>query len=292
MDQAQNLRNVIKLKNQNNKQRARVITVTSGKGGVGKSNVTVNLAVQLHKLGQKVVIFDADFGLANVEVMFGAIPQYNLSDLLYRGKRLSDILTQGPEGVKFISGGSGISGVNNLNVGQVQYLVKCMEELDGMADIVLIDTGAGISDCVLEFVLNSPESVIVTTPDPSSLTDSYSLIKALYRSPGFVKNQTMISVLSNKVSSAEEGKRVYDKLNSVVSQFLQENLNYIGAIPQDAMLEKAVRQQKPVSLSAPSSKSAKAFSNIASNILNHGQDLAPTRKGFSELLSNFLNQKS
>lgn len=292
MDQAQNLRNVIKLKNQNNKQRARVIAVTSGKGGVGKSNVTVNLAVQLHKLGQRVVIFDADFGLANVEVMFGAIPQYNLSDLLYRGKRLSDILTQGPEGVKFISGGSGISGVNNLNVGQVQYLVKCMEELDGMADIVLIDTGAGISDRVLEFVINSPEAVIVTTPDPSSLTDSYSLIKALYRSPGFVKNQTMISVLSNKVSSAEEGKRVYDKLNSVVSQFLQENLNYIGAIPQDAVLEKAVRQQKPVSLSAPSSKSAKAFSNVALNILNHEQDLAPARKGFSELFSNFLNQKS
>lgn len=292
MDQAQNLRNVIKLKNQNSKQKARVITVTSGKGGVGKSNVTVNLAVQLHKLGQKVVIFDADFGLANVEVMFGAIPQYNLSDLLYHGKRLGDIMTQGPEGVSFISGGSGIAGVNNLASSQVHYLIKCMEELDGLADIVLIDTGAGISDRVLEFVINSPEAVIVTTPDPSSLTDSYSLIKALYRSPGFVKDQTRIGVLSNKVSSAEEGKRVYDKLNSVVSQFLQENLSYIGAIPQDSMLEKAIRQQKPVSLYAPSSKSAKAFSVIASNILNHEQNQAPVRKGISELFSSFLGQKS
>ena len=149
MDQAQQLRNVIKLRDQNNQkveasQMARVVTVTSGKGGVGKSNLAVNLAVQLRKAGKRVIIFDADFGLANVEVMFGAIPQYNLSDFIYRGKRIQEIITPGPMDIGFISGGSGIIGLNNLYREQIMYLVKAIEELNTLADYIIIDTGAGI----------------------------------------------------------------------------------------------------------------------------------------------------
>ena len=296
MDQAQQLRNVIKLRDQNNQkveasQMARVVTVTSGKGGVGKSNLAVNLAVQLRKAGKRVIIFDADFGLANVEVMFGAIPQYNLSDFIYRGKRIQEIITPGPMDIGFISGGSGIIGLNNLYREQIMYLVKAIEELNTLADYIIIDTGAGISDQVLEFVMASPEVLLVSTPEPSSLTDSYSLLKALYRNPNFVAADTAIHVISNRVSSLEEGQAVFDKLNSVVSQFLHGKLNYLGMIPQDAALDKAVRQQKTVSLLEPASKSAKAFEVLADNLMNgtHNQVLA--KRGIVQMFSGFLQKR-
>ena len=296
MDQAQQLRNVIKLRDQNNQkveasQMARVVTVTSGKGGVGKSNLAVNLAVQLRKAGKRVIIFDADFGLANVEVMFGAIPQYNLSDFIYRGKRIQEIITPGPMNIGFISGGSGIIGLNNLYREQIMYLVKAIEELNTLADYIIIDTGAGISDQVLEFVMASPEVLLVSTPEPSSLTDSYSLLKALYRNPNFVAADTTIHVISNRVSSLEEGQAVFDKLNSVVSQFLHGKLNYLGMIPQDAALDKAVRQQKTVSLLEPASKSAKAFEVLADNLMNgtHNQVLA--KRGIVQMFSGFLQKR-
>ena len=140
MDQAEQLRNAMnKSKNRNN---ARVITVTSGKGGVGKSNIAVNLAVQLSKKGKRVIIFDADFGLANVEVMFGAIPQYNLSDLIYNNKSITDIITAGPLDIGFISGGSGIIGLNNLSKEQISYTIKSVDILNEIADFVIVDTGA------------------------------------------------------------------------------------------------------------------------------------------------------
>lgn len=291
MDQAEKLRNVIKLKNQNSEPNARVITITSGKGGVGKSNVAVNLAVQLQKMGQKVLIFDADFGLANVEVMFGAIPQYNLSDLLYNGKNIREIITKGPEGIEFISGGTGIAGLDNLSIDQIQHMVRCLRELDTLADFIIIDTGAGISAHVLEFVMASPEILLVTTPDPSSLTDTYSLLKTLYRNPNFVQEKAAISVVSNKVSSPDEGHHIYNKLNSVVRQFLQGDIDYMGMIPQDNVLEKAIRQQKAVSLYAPLSKSAKAFEMIAANILNNERKQLQMRSGIAALFSNFWNSK-
>ena len=288
MDQAQQLRNVIKKHNQVNQNTARVVTVTSGKGGVGKSNLAVNLAVQLRKEGKRVVIFDADFGLANVEVMFGAIPQYNLSDFIYRGKGIKEIITPGPMDIGFISGGSGIIGLNNLYREQIMYLVKSIDELNEIADFIIIDTGAGISDQVLEFVMASPEVLLVSTPEPSSLTDSYSLLKALYRNPNFVACSTTIHVVSNRVNSMEEGQAVYDKLNSVVSQFLHGKLNYLGMIPADTALEKAVRQQQTVSLLEPNAKSAKAFEVLAGNLLNGTHNQVSMRRGIGQMFSGFL----
>ena len=288
MDQAQQLRNVIKKHNQVNQNTARVVTVASGKGGVGKSNLAVNLAVQLRKEGKRVVIFDADFGLANVEVMFGAIPQYNLSDFIYRGKGIKEIITPGPMDIGFISGGSGIIGLNNLYREQIMYLVKSIDELNEIADFIIIDTGAGISDQVLEFVMASPEVLLVSTPEPSSLTDSYSLLKALYRNPNFVAGSTTIHVVSNRVNSMEEGQAVYDKLNSVVSQFLHGKLNYLGMIPADTALEKAVRQQQTVSLLEPNAKSAKAFEVLAGNLLNGTHNQVSMRRGIGQMFSGFL----
>ena len=292
MDQAQQLRNVIKQRNQNLESTARVITVTSGKGGVGKSNVAVNLAIQFQKAGKRVIIFDADFGLANVEIMFGAIPQFNLSDIIYRGKNIKEIITQGPMDTKFISGGSGIVGLNNLYRDQIMYLIKCVGELNDMADIIIIDTGAGISDQVLEFVKASPEVILVTTPDPSSLTDSYSLLKSLYRNPNFGQNGTVIHVVSNKVTSREEGNAVYDKLSSVVSQFLHGEIDYLGMIPQDNTLERLVRQQKIVSIHSPNSKSAKAFEVLAQNLLDGTNKQVQIRWGITQVLQNLMDRKT
>lgn len=287
MDQAEMLRNAVKLKRQVNKPNARVITVTSGKGGVGKSNVAVNLAVQMQKQGKRVIVFDADFGLANVEVMFGAIPKYNLGDVIYHGKRIHEIISEGPLGIGFISGGTGITGLNNLSQDQVVYMIQSLSELDLLADVIIIDTGAGISNHVLEFVMASPEVLLVTTPDPSSLTDSYSLLKALYKNPKFRCQETKVCVLANRVTSAGEGRHVYEKLNSVVTQFLQGEIFYAGMIPQDSTLEKAVRQQQPVSICAPASKSSRAFEVMASNILNNEQKQEKASLGISQLFSNF-----
>lgn len=290
MDQAEKLRNVVKLKNQVNKPNARVITITSGKGGVGKSNVAVNLAVQMQNMGKRVMVFDADFGLANVEVMFGAIPKHNLSDVIYHGKGIQEIISEGPLGIGFISGGTGVAGLNELTQSQIMYLTKSLAELDEIADVIIIDTGAGISNHVLEFVMASQEVLLVTTPEPSSLTDSYSLLKTLYKNPRFNRDNTKISVLANRVTSTEEGRSVYEKLNSVVMQFLKGELQFAGVIPQDSALEKAVRQQKTVSLNAPSSKSARAFEVMASNILNNEQKQVRISSGISHLFSSLWKQ--
>ena len=172
MDQAEQLRNIIKASSRPQRPLARVITVTSGKGGVGKSNTAINLAIQFRKMGQRVIILDADFGLANIEIMFGTVPKHNLCDLIYQGKNIKDIITWGPMEVGFISGGSGIAGMSNLSRDYLNYIIQNLAELDEMADTIIVDTGAGISDAVLEFLVASGEILLVTTPEPTSITDS------------------------------------------------------------------------------------------------------------------------
>ena len=294
MDQAQQLREAINHKKQNAplKKVARVLAVTSGKGGVGKSNISVNLAVVLQKLGKKVIIFDADFGLANVEVMFGSKPEYTLSDLIDRGMSIREIINIGPHGIGFISGGSGIIGLNNLGRNQILYMVKSLEDLNEMADYIIIDTGAGISNQVVEFLKFSPEVLLVTTPDPSSIADSYSLLKALYKNPGYIKGHTKIHVIANKVVSKEEGNGVFSKLSSVVTNFLDEEIDYYGMIPADVQLEKAVKQQKIVSEVNANAKSSKAFRELANKLIDKEDVTDRTKKfGISQLFSEILNNK-
>ncbi|MBP9996744.1 MAG: MinD/ParA family protein [Lachnospiraceae bacterium] len=291
MDQAQQLRNIIKANNNQQRPLARVITVTSGKGGVGKSNTAINLAIQFRKMGQRVIILDADFGLANIEIMFGTVPKHNLCDLIYQGKNIKEIITWGPGEVGFISGGSGIAGLSNLSRDYLIYIIQNLAELDAIADVIIVDTGAGISDAVLEFLVASGEILLVTTPEPTSITDSYSLLKALNRHPRFSPEASTIKVIANKVFKPEDGTALFNKLNVVVQRYLKLPLEYLGAIPQDDKLSQAVMQQTPVSLANPMAKSAKSYESIAAVLMNKEIGGEVKRRGMAAFFSHIVTGK-
>lgn len=291
MDQAEQLRNIIKSNSQNAKPLARIITVTSGKGGVGKSNTSINLAVQLKRLGKRVIILDADFGLANIEIMFGTMPKFNLSDLIYQGKNIRDIITWGPGDIGFISGGSGIAGLSNLSRDYLAYIIQNLSELDAIADVIIIDTAAGISDAVLEFLVASGEILLVTTPEPTSITDSYSLLKALNNHPKFMRESTQIRMVANRVETAEEGENLFHKLDTVVARYLRMKIQYLGSVPYDTQLSSAVMQQMPVSLQSPKSKSAHAYAEIAARLLNREQNTNQERHGMAAFLAHIVSGK-
>lgn len=287
MDQAEQLR-IIKA-SQQVRPLARVITVTSGKGGVGKSNTAINLAIQFRKMGKKVIILDADFGLANIEIMFGAVPKHNLCDLIYQGKNIRDIITWGPMEVGFISGGSGIAGMSNLSRDYLTYIIKNLAELDAITDIVIVDTGAGISDAVLEFLVASGEIILVTTPEPTSITDSYSLLKALQRHPRFRQEDTKVKMLANRVEKKTDGETLYNKLNAVVTRYLKIPMTYLGYVPHDSQLVEAVMQQLPVSMQAPSAQSSQAYERIAARLLDIETGTPRKSRGMAAFFSHMIS---
>lgn len=289
MDQAEQLRKM--MQQSESKLKARVITVTSGKGGVGKTSISINLAIQLTRMGKRVVVFDADFGLANIEVMLGVRPQYNLADMMFRGKDLADIITQGEEGISFISGGSGIQELASMNREQVMFLTSRLIALDKYADVIIVDTGAGISDSVLEFVLASTEVLLVATPEPTSITDAYALLKALNRKTEFVKEHTSIKMISNRVKNDAEGQNVYEKMSVVSEKFLNIPITYLGPVPMDEQISKAVMRQKPVSVINPDAPSARAIKQIAEKLLELETEEISDKRGMFQLFSNLIRNR-
>lgn len=287
MDQAEQLR-ILKAGTQS-KPMARVITVTSGKGGVGKSNTSINLAIQFRKMDKKVIILDADFGLANIEIMFGAVPKHNLYDLIYQGKSIQDIITWGPMEVGFISGGSGIAGMANLSQDYLNYIIQNLVQLDAIADTIIVDTGAGISDAVLEFLVASGEILLVTTPEPTSITDSYSLLKALYRHPRYNEETTKVKMIANRVSNESEGEILYGKLNAVVERYLKIPMIYLGSVPEDVQLSRAVMQQMPVSLQNPGAKSTAAYERIAAKLLGKEEAERQPKRGMAAFFAHIIS---
>ena len=287
MDQADQLRKLVQHQAKPY-HTARVITITSGKGGVGKSSTAVNLAIQLSRMGKRVIIFDADFGLANVEVMLGIRPQYNLADLMFHGKDIQDIVTKGPENIGFISGGSGIQELTRMSREQIIYLIQKLVQLDDMADVIIVDTGAGISDSVLEFVSASSEVLLIATPEPTSITDVYALLKALHRKADFSANLTKIRMISNRIGSEKEGLEIYDKLKLVVNRFLNLEFEYLGGIPQDKIMSQAVMQQKPASIVNPTSAATKAVAELAGKLCDYEIDIPMEKRGITKLFTNLI----
>ncbi len=258
IDQASGLRRMAK------PHPVRVITVASGKGGVGKTNVTVNLAIALAGQGKKVTIMDADLGLANIDVMLGLHSDKNLSNVMNGECDLEEILLDGPAGIKIIPASSGVKDMAEMSPSQHAGLVSAFSELTHDIDVLLVDTAAGISDSVVSFARAAQEVLVVVCDEPASITDAYALIKLLSREQNIFK----FHVLANMVSGPQQGREVYDKLSKVSERFLDVALEYIGHVPYDEHLQKAIKRQKSVVEVFPRSRSAQAFQTLSKKVNN------------------------
>lgn len=237
----------------------RVVAVTSGKGGVGKTNVSVNLAMALAAQGRRVLLMDADLGLANVDVLLGLRPLYNLSHVIRGERTLEEILIDGPGGIKIVPAASGVKPMAQLSLMEHAALVRGFSDLSLNFDTLLVDTAAGISDSVITFSRAAQEVIVVVRDEPTSLADAYALIKVLNRDHGIGR----FHVLSNMSASPQEGQTTFAKLANVADRFLDVTLDYLGTIPYDECLVKAVRSQRSVVEAFPGSRSTQAFKNLA-----------------------------
>ncbi len=264
LDQAAKLRQMAENNEINDvpkERNTKIFTITSGKGGVGKSNIVVNMGIALSKLGKKVMIFDADLGMGNDDVLLGCIPKYNVFDIIFSGKEIQDVLIEGPYGIKLLPGGSGLSKVDDLTEVQRKMFLKKLEGIEGF-DYILIDTGAGINRSVLGFIACSDELLIVTTPEPTALTDAYSLLKAV----NHFKIKNTAKVIVNRVLDDKEGKNTFLKFNGAAEKFLGVKLFHLGNVTDDKKLSQAVRMQKPLLIAYPNSDAAKDIENVANTL--------------------------
>ena len=281
MDQASGLRNLIHKysqdiwdlrksdNNRSNDSGPRIIAVTSGKGGVGKTNIVGNLAIAFSLLNKKVMIFDGDLGLANIDVLMGIRSKSHIQHVISGQKTLSEIIETGPENVKIIPGGSGLQKLSNLSEGERLLLLNEFDAIDQNIDIFLIDTGAGISTNITYLNMAAEERIVISTPEPTSITDAYALIKVMYQEHGTKEFQLLV----NMVKSQREAEAVYNHFNSNLSRYLRDiQLVYLGFIYKDEYVQKSVRKQKPVILSYPKSMAGKQFIQLARKMLDETQE--------------------
>ncbi len=279
MDQAAGLRKLVKDNydfpnnamslNRSNGSRLRVISVTSGKGGVGKTSITVNLAEAFRLLGKKVLILDADLGLANMDIMLGLNPRYTINHVLSGEKCLEDVIITTPSGFKLLPAASGIQELTELNENQRLFLLNELDALNEQFDIILIDTGAGISSNVMYFNFAAMERMVVITNEPTSLTDAYALIKILISK----YNQKRFKVLINTAQNEDEADRIFKSLSIVADRYLASpSLDYLGWIPYDKLFPKAVRKQKPLLTTNPDTPAARSIMALAKRLLESRGD--------------------
>lgn len=267
------------------KKRIRVITIASGKGGVGKSNIAVNLAIGLTRLKKNVVLLDADLGLANIDIILGIMPQYNLSHVISGEKTVKEIVCNGPQGLNVIAGGSGMHKLANLSDSELDSLVKELNSLEEYGDYLLVDTGAGLSQIVLSFILAAEEVILVCTDEPTSITDTYGTIKTI-RQHGY---EDKINIIVNRVKNNEEARDVYNKLHYASKKFLNCPLEYLGAVREDNQVGQAVRNQKPLIIGAPHSKAGQDIYRIAMDLSNSRgpSNLSKARRFFNKFADYF-----
>lgn len=277
MDQADGLREMVRSRRQRldivgpNKRgpvetpSVRVISVTSGKGGVGKTNIVGNLAISFRRLGKRVLILDGDLGLANIDIIFGLNPAYNIKHVISGEKSLAEIVVEGPEEICIIPAGSGVQELAHLTNGQKLNLLNEFDTLNDDFDILLIDTGAGISSNIMYFNMAVQERLVVVTCEPSSITDAYALMKVMFTR----HNTKSFKLVVNMASDAGEARSVFENLSNAAARFLKDiSLEYMGFIPMDGNFQKAVRQQCTVVQRYPDSESSLGFQELAKRLLD------------------------
>jgi flagellar biosynthesis protein FlhG len=237
----------------------KVIAVTSGKGGVGKTNVSVNLGIAMAQCGKEVMLMDADLGLANIDVMLGLHPKYNLSHVISGERRLDEIVVNGPEGIRIVPAASGIQAMAELPTSQHAGVIRAFSELSFPLDVLIVDTAAGVSDSVTSFTRAAQEVVVVICDEPASITDAYALIKLLSRDYGIHR----FRVLANMVPNVQTGRDLFRKIVTVTDRYLDVAVDFMGMIPHDEYLRKAIQKQRAVTQVYPRSKSSIAFKKLA-----------------------------
>lgn len=258
-EQANNLRQFV----QKNRELARIIAVTSGKGGVGKTNTSVNLAIALAAKGHRVVLLDADLGLANAEVLMGLNSVYNIQHVADGERSMSEILVKGPGGIAVVPGSSGMSKIADLSETARKNIMAGLEEIQNRADFIIIDTMAGIGRSAVAFVVAADEVLLVSTPEPSSIVDAYAMLKTIYQR----REGAIVRLVANMVVNKKQASYVYDKLSAVSQQYLGRKMSYLGMIPRDVHVSQAVMQSTPYSLRFPGAPCSKAISDIADRLI-------------------------
>lgn len=283
--QAKNLTNDAINEIEGNQKKTRIITVGSGKGGVGKTNFTLNLGIVLAEYGRKVLLLDADLGLANIDVLLGAAPKYNLSHVISGKKSINEIIIEGPNGINIIPGGSGVFELAQLGEDELNKFLQELIKIDEYYDFMLIDTGAGLNKSVLSFSLAADEVFIITIPEPTSLTDAYGLIKTInkHRYKGNIK------LVVNRVTSSEEGEITGRKIKIVVDRFLENcNLSVLGFINDDKMVIDSVKKQEPFTIAHPQAQATADMYAIAASILDIPYE-KKENKGLKDYFSKFAS---
>jgi flagellar biosynthesis protein FlhG len=240
-------------------QPVQTIAVTGGKGGVGKTSVSVNLATALAASGKRVLLLDGDLGLANVDVFLGLSPRYSLSHVLSGERTLEEVIVDAPQGFRVVPAASGIATMANLSMAENIGLVQAFSTLSQGLDTLIIDTAAGISHSVMQFSQAAQHVLVVICDEPASMTDAYALVKVLSRNHGVNR----FRVLANMTTSPGEGAALFDKFERVTSKFLDVTVEYVGEVPDDPYMRKAIREQRPVAECYPSSPAGRAFKNLA-----------------------------
>lgn len=241
------------------RKKTRIITVASGKGGVGKTNVSVNMALAYARLGKRVIVMDADLGLANVNVMLNMIPKFNLYHVIRKQKTMKDIILDTEYGIQIVAGASGFSKIANLTEEERQNFIQELYTLSN-ADIIIIDTSAGVSNNVLAFVAAADDAVIVTTPEPTAITDAYGIIKIIATE---IDNLNMgLKLVVNRVKTVAEAKKVADRMINIAGQFLNLKVDYLGFIYDDPLVGQAVLRQKPFMVLDPKCRAAQCIAHI------------------------------
>jgi flagellar biosynthesis protein FlhG len=256
---------------------ARIYTVTSGKGGVGKSNFTANLALALQEQGKEVILFDADLGMANLDVILGVTPNYNLNHVISGQKNLADIILEGPNDISLIPGGSGIEELANLSRYQLNNLINSWSDLEEEYDVILIDTGAGLSNIVIKFILAADETLVISTSEPTSITDAYGVVKALSKHQETIELKLVINQATDK-----EGTKIANRLVKTAQEFLGIDISLLGVLPEDRSVIKAVKNRQPFLLEYPKAKVSKKIRSLGAELMGEEQQ----SKGFSGFLKD------